>query len=51
MEISLITTIAGVGAVLLGHATLLGLQMAFLAVSDPSAWDLEELLPSLLDWL
>ena len=49
VEIALVTTIAGVAAFLLGHATLLGVQMAFLAVSDPSAWDLEQLLPSILD--
>jgi hypothetical protein len=40
-----------VGAVVLGHAAVIGVQMAFVAVSDPSAWDLETLLPSLLDWL
>lgn len=51
VEITLVTTIAGVCAFLLGHATLLALQMAFIAVSDPSAWDLEQLLPSILDWL
>ena len=51
VEIALVTTIAGVAAFLLGHATLLALQMAFVAVSDPSAWDLEQLLPSILDWL
>ena len=50
VEIALVTTIAGVAAFLLGHATLLALQMAFVAVSDPSAWDLEQLLPSILDW-
>ena len=50
VEIALVTTIAGVAAFLLGHATLLALQMAFIAVSDPSAWDLEQLLPSILDW-
>lgn len=50
MEITLITTIAGGAAVLLGNATLLALHMAFVAVSDPSAWDLEQLLPSILDW-
>ena len=51
VEITLVTTIAGVAAFLLGHATLLALQMAFVAVSDPSAWDLDQLLPSILDWL
>lgn len=50
VEIALVTTISGVAAFLLGHATLLALQMAFVAVSDPSAWDLEQLLPSILDW-
>ena len=49
LEIALVTTIAGGSAFLLGHATLLALHMAFLAVSDPSAWDLEQLLPSILD--
>ncbi|MGI4978434.1 MAG: hypothetical protein ACRYG6_15960 [Janthinobacterium lividum] len=51
VEIALVTTVAGVGAVVLGHAAVIGVQMAFVAVSDPSAWDLETLLPSLLDWL
>ncbi len=51
VEIALVMTIAGAAAFLLGHATLLALQMAFVAVSDPSAWDLEQLLPSILDWL
>ena len=51
VEIALTTTIAGGSAFVLGHATLLALQMAFFAVSDPSAWDLEQLLPSILDWL
>ena len=51
MEIALTTTIAGGSAFVLGHATLLALHMAFFAVSDPSAWDLEQLLPSILDWL
>ena len=51
LEIVLVTAIAGGCAFLLGHATLLALQMAFFAVSDPSAWDLEQLLPSILDWL
>lgn len=50
VEITLTTTIAAVAAFLLGHATLLASQMAFLAVSDPSAWDLDQLLPSILDW-
>lgn len=50
VEIALITTIAGVAAFLLGHVTLLALQMAFVAVSDPSAWDLEQLFPSILGW-
>jgi hypothetical protein len=49
VEIALVTTIAGGAAFLLGHVTLLALQMAFVAVSDPSAWDLEQLLPSILD--
>ena len=49
VEIALVTTVAGVAAFVLGHATLLALQMAFVAVSDPSAWDLEQLIPSLLD--
>ncbi len=51
VEIALVTTVAAVGAVVLGHATLVALQMAFVAVSDPSAWDLEQILPSLLDWV
>ena len=51
LEIALVTTIAGGSAFLLGYATLLALHMAFFAVSDPSAWDLEQLLPSILDWL
>ncbi len=51
VEIALVTTLAAVAAFVLGHATLLALQMAFVAVSDPSAWDLEQLLPSMLDWL
>ena len=51
VEIALVTTVAGVGAVVLGHATVLGVQMAFVAVGDPSAWDVEELLPAVLDWL
>ncbi|GEM_PF-5495365 len=51
MEIVLVTTVAGVTAFLLGNATLVALHMAFIAVSDPSAWDLEQLLPSILDWL
>ena len=50
VEIALVTTIAGAAAFVLGNATLLGLHMAFIAVSDPSAWDLEQLLPSILDW-
>ena len=50
VEIALITTIAGGAAFLLGNATLLALHMAFIAISDPSAWDLEQLLPSILDW-
>ena len=50
VEIVLIMTIAGAAAFLLGNATLLALQMAFIAVSDPSAWDLEQLLPSIIDW-
>ena len=50
MEIVLITTIAGVAAFLLGNTTLLALHMAFIAVSDPSAWNLEQILPSILDW-
>jgi len=50
-EIVLVTTIAGVTAFLLGNATLVASHMAFIAVSDPSAWDLEQLLPSILDWL
>ena len=49
VEIAVVTAIAGGGAFLLGNATLLALHMAFLAVSDPSAWDLEQLLPALLD--
>ncbi len=51
VEIALVTTIAGVAAFLLGNATLLALHMAFASISDPSAWDMEELLPSMLDWL
>ncbi|MGI4802455.1 MAG: hypothetical protein ACRYF2_16200 [Janthinobacterium lividum] len=51
MEIALVTTFSGVAAFLLGDATLLALHMAFIAVSDPSAWDLEQILPSILDWL
>ncbi len=50
VEIALVTTIAGAAAFLLGNVTLLALHMAFIAVSDPSAWDLEQLLPSILDW-
>lgn len=50
VEIVLVTTIAGAAAFLLGNATLLALHLAFIAVSDPSAWDLEQLLPSILDW-
>ena len=50
VEIALVTTVAGVAAFVLGNATVLALHMAFIAVSDPSAWDLEQLLPSLLDW-
>ena len=50
VEIVLITTVAGGTAFLLGNATLLALHLAFIAVSDPSAWDLEQLLPSILDW-
>ena len=50
IEIAVVTTIAGIGAVLLAHATLLALQMAFVAVSDPSAWDLDQLLPAILDF-
>ena len=50
VEIVLIMTIAGGAAFLLGNTALLAVQMAFVAVSDPSAWDLEQLLPSLLDW-
>lgn len=50
VEIALVTTIAGGAAFLLGNAALLALHMAFIAVSDPSAWDLEQLLPSILDW-
>ena len=50
VEIALVTTIAGAAAFLLGNATLLALHMAFIAVSDPSAWDLEQLLPTILGW-
>ncbi len=50
VEIALTMTIAGGAALLLSNATLLALHMAFIAVSDPSAWDLEQLLPSILDW-
>lgn len=50
VEIALVTTIAGVAAFVLGNATLLASHMAFIAVSDPSAWDLEQILPSILDW-
>lgn len=50
VEIAVITTIAGGAAFLLGNATVLALHMAFIAVNDPSAWDLEQLLPSVLDW-
>ena len=49
VEIALVTTIAGVAAFVLGHAALFALQMVFVAVSDPSAWDLEQLIASLLD--
>ena len=51
VEIALVTMMAGGAAFVLGNATLLALHMAFIAVSDPSAWDLEQLLPSILDWL
>ena len=51
VEITVVMTLAGIAAFLLGQATLVALQMAFLAMSDPSAWDLEQLLPSILDWL
>lgn len=51
VEIALITTVAGGSAFLLGHATLVALNMAFIAVSDSSAWDMEQLIPSILDWL
>ena len=50
VESALVTTIAGGAALLLGNVTLLGLHMAFIAVSDPSAWDLEQLLLSILAW-
>ena len=50
VEIALVTTIAGGAAFLLGNITLLALHMAFIAVSDPSVWDLEQLLPSILAW-
>lgn len=51
VEIAAVTAIAGGGAFLLGNATLLALHMAFFAISDPAAWDLEQLLPAMLDWL
>ncbi len=50
VEIALVVAVAGGAAFLLGNATLIALHMAFFALSDPSAWDLEQLLPSLLDW-
>ena len=50
VEIALITTVAGGFAFLLGHATFVALNMAFIAISDPSAWDLEQFIPSILDW-
>ncbi len=50
VEIALVTILAGGAAFLLGNATLLALHMALVALSDPSAWDVEQLLPSILGW-